>query len=65
VYQDKILGQLAANWVICQDELMVPLVGSRTPEQVIENAGAADWRLTDEELKLIDQYVEELGPPEE
>jgi len=61
----KTLAQLAANWVICQDELMVPLVGARNPEQVLENAGAADWRLTQEELKLIDQYVKELGPPEE
>jgi len=61
----KTLAQLAANWVICQDELMVPLVGARTPEQVIENAGAADWWLTEEELKVIDRYVEELGPPEE
>ncbi len=61
----KTLAQLAANWVICQDELMVPLVGARTPEQVMENAGAADWRLTKEELTLIEQYVEELGPLEE
>lgn len=60
----KTLAQLAANWVICQDDLMVPLVGARTPEQVVENAGAAGWRLTDEELKRIEQYVQELGPPE-
>jgi aryl-alcohol dehydrogenase-like predicted oxidoreductase len=61
----KSLAQLAINWVICQDELMVPLVGARTPEQVLENAGAADWRLTQDEVTLIEQYVQELGPPEE
>jgi methylglyoxal reductase len=61
----KTLAQLAINWIICQDELTVPLVGARNPEQVVENVGAADWRLTKEELKLIDQYVEELGSPEE
>jgi aryl-alcohol dehydrogenase-like predicted oxidoreductase len=62
---EKSLAQLAINWVICQDELMAPLVGARNPEQVVENAGGADWRLTDEELRLIDHYVEELGLPEE
>jgi len=61
----KNLAQLAINWVICQDELMVPLVGARNPQQVSENAGAADWRLTQDELNLIEQCVEELGPPEE
>ncbi len=61
----KSLAQLAINWVICQDELMVPLVGARNPRQVLENAGGADWRLTDEELRLIDQHVQELGSPEE
>ncbi len=60
----KSLAQLAANWVICQEGITSALVGARTPEQVVENAGAADWRLTEEELELIEQYVEELGPPE-
>jgi methylglyoxal reductase len=61
----KTLAQLAANWVICQEGITAALVGARTAEQVVENAGAADWRLTQEELQLIDEYVEELGPPEE
>jgi aryl-alcohol dehydrogenase-like predicted oxidoreductase len=60
----KTLAQLAANWVICQEGITSALVGARTPEQVVENAGAADWRLTGEELRLIDQYVDELGPAE-
>ncbi len=60
----KTLAQFAANWVICQEGITTALVGARAPEQVVENAGAADWRLTWEELRLIDQYVEELGPPE-
>lgn len=62
---EKSVAQLAINWVISQDELTVPLVGARNPEQVVENAGGAGWRLTEAELKLIDEYVEELGPPEE
>jgi aryl-alcohol dehydrogenase-like predicted oxidoreductase len=60
----KTLAQLAANWVICQEGITAALVGARTPEQVVENAGAAGWRLTGEELRLIDRYVTELGPPE-
>ncbi len=61
----KTLAQLAANWVISQEGVTSALVGARTPEQVVENAGAADWRLTEDELKQIEEYVEELGPPEE
>lgn len=60
----KTLAQLAANWVICQEGVTSALVGARNAEQVVENAGAADWRLTEEELKLIESYLEELGPPE-
>ncbi len=61
----RTLAQLAANWVICQEGMTSALVGARTPEQVVENAGAAGWRLTGDELRLIDKYVEELGPPEQ
>jgi len=60
----KTLAQLAANWVICQKGITSALVGARTAEQVLENAGAADWRLTSDQLNLIDQHVQELGPPE-
>ena len=63
-HHGKTLAQLAANWVICREGITSALVGARTPEQVVENSGAADWRLTGEEMRLIDQYVEELGPPE-
>jgi methylglyoxal reductase len=61
----KTLAQLAANWVICQEGVTSALVGARNPEQVAENAGAADWRLTEDELNLIESYLEELGPPEQ
>ncbi|MDP2898770.1 MAG: aldo/keto reductase [bacterium] len=61
----RTLAQLAANWVICQEGVTSALVGARNPEQVVENAGAADWRLTEEELNLIESYLEELGPPEQ
>ena len=37
-----------------QKGITVALVGARTPEQVIMNAQAAEWELTDEENAKIE-----------
>ena len=44
----------AINWVLKQKGITVALVGARTPEQVIMNAQAAEWELTDEENAKIE-----------
>ena len=44
----------AINWVLKQPGITVALVGARTPEQVIMNAQAADWELSDEENAKIE-----------
>lgn len=45
-------GQVALNWIICKGVLPVP--GAKNLEQVEQNAGAAGWRLTDEEIVRLD-----------
>ena len=61
---DRTLAQLAVNWAICQPGVTAALVGARTPEQAEENVGGAGWRLTDEELAQIGEWLHELGEPE-
>jgi aryl-alcohol dehydrogenase-like predicted oxidoreductase len=41
--------QVAINWVLKQPGVTVALVGVRTPEQAVMNAGAGNWALSDEE----------------
>jgi len=49
----KTVAQVAVNWVISQPGITSALVGARRPAQVHENAGSADWRLSDDELEEI------------
>jgi aryl-alcohol dehydrogenase-like predicted oxidoreductase len=57
------LAQVTINWVISQKGLTAALVGARNEKQVEENARAADFRLTEDELAAIRNAVEELGGP--
>jgi len=57
------LAQVAANWVISQPGMTAALVGARNEAQVEENAKAAEFKLTADELATIRRLVEELGGP--
>ncbi len=48
----KTPSQAALNWVLCKGALPIP--GARDARHVRENAGALGWRLTDEEVKKLD-----------
>ncbi|MGA2112257.1 MAG: aldo/keto reductase [Anaerolineales bacterium] len=49
----KTPSQVALNWVICKGALPIP--GAKNATQARENAGALGWRLTPEELALLDE----------
>jgi aryl-alcohol dehydrogenase-like predicted oxidoreductase len=57
------VGQVAVNWVISQKGITSALVGARNEAQVAENAKAADFRLSEQELRTVGHLVEELGGP--
>ncbi|HOZ47425.1 MAG TPA: aldo/keto reductase [Candidatus Hydrogenedentes bacterium] len=57
------LAQVTINWVINQPGITTALVGARDERQVEENAKAADFRLTEDEMATIRTLVEELGGP--
>jgi len=56
------LAQVAVNWVIHRPGVTAALVGARNPAQARENAGAASFRLTEEEHAFVGKTFE-LGAP--
>lgn len=54
------LGQLVINWTLRQPGMTAALVGARNPEQVIQNAGSLDFKLSDAELSTINQELSKL-----
>lgn len=50
--------QLAIAWVLANPAVTSAIVGAKTPEQVQHNATAADWTLTESDLKEIDSIFE-------
>lgn len=55
------LSQLVIAWTLRQPGIAVALAGARNESQVIQNAGAAQVSLSDEELKLIKGKLEILS----
>jgi aryl-alcohol dehydrogenase-like predicted oxidoreductase len=47
------LGELAISWLLSHPWLSSVIAGATSSEQVSANIAAADWRLTEEETKLI------------
>ena len=51
------VAQLAIAWVAAQGSDIVPLIGTRRPERLVEGIEAASCRLTGEQLAAIEQAV--------
>ena len=48
-------GQVALAWLLARSPVMLPIPGTSSVEHLEENVRAADLRLSDEELRQIDQ----------
>lgn len=59
----KSVAQLVIQWTISQPGITVALCGARRPDQVHDNAGGADWALTAEQRRQVDQALRERGTP--
>jgi aryl-alcohol dehydrogenase-like predicted oxidoreductase len=46
---DRTPAQVALNWLIAQGNV-IPIAGVKTAEHVRQNAGALDWKLSDDEI---------------
>ncbi|MEO1427546.1 MAG: aldo/keto reductase [Cyanobacteria bacterium J06633_8] len=47
-------AQVALNWLIAQGNV-IPISGVKTAEQVQQNAGALDWKLSDDEVARLNE----------
>ena len=55
------VGELALAWLLANPAVCSVIAGATSPEQVAQNVAAADWSLTPDDLKGIDEIV---PPPE-
>ena len=55
----KTSAQIALNWLICKGTLPIP--GAKNARQAEMNAGSLGWRLTDEQVKLLDVASDKLN----
>jgi len=55
--KDITPGQLALAWLLSRGEDIVPIPGTKRRERLEENAGAADVKLTDEDLARIEEIM--------
>ena len=53
-------AQLSLAWMLCKKPWIVPIPGTRKPERLQENAGAADMMLSQQEVKTLDAILETI-----
>ena len=54
----KTAAQMSLAWVLRRPEVTSAIVGTRNPAQIEETVAAADWTLTEEEVKAIDSVFD-------
>jgi len=54
------LSQLVLNWTIQQPGITCALAGARNPSQVLDNIGAAEFRLTPDEISRINSIIADI-----
>lgn len=57
--RERTVAQVALNWLLCQDDRIIPIPGAKRAAHARANAGARGWRLSDGERAAIDR----LGRP--
>jgi aryl-alcohol dehydrogenase-like predicted oxidoreductase len=55
--QGHSAGELALAWLLSRPEVSTVIAGATKPEQVDENARAADWKLSEDDLAEIDRLL--------
>lgn len=51
-------AQISLAWMLCKKPYLVPIPGTRNEGRMKENALAADIRLTDSEVKALDDALD-------
>jgi pyridoxine 4-dehydrogenase len=55
----KTPAQIALNWCLCKDTTPIP--GAKTLDQLNENLGALGWRLSEGEVRALDDAAAAVG----
>lgn len=55
----KTVSQVALNYIICKGAIPIP--GSRTRAQALDNIGAMGWRLSSKEVAMLEEESDKLG----
>ena len=55
--QGHTVGELALAWLLARPEVSTIIAGATKPEQVDENAQAAEWKLSQADLAQIDEAL--------
>lgn len=53
-------AQISMAWMLCKKPWIVPIPGTRRAERMEENIGAADVKLTVEDVKVLDDALERM-----
>lgn len=56
-------AQISLAWMLCKKPFIIPIPGSRKPERLKENFGAAEIILTAEEIAAIDKKLDTMTIP--
>jgi diketogulonate reductase-like aldo/keto reductase len=54
----KTPAQVALNWTICKGTLPIP--GAKNAKQASQNAGALGWRLSPDQIAVLDRVSDGL-----
>lgn len=54
-------AQISLAWMLCKKPWIVPIPGTRSPERMEENAGAADVMLSPQEVSKIDDALDHMN----
>lgn len=57
-HDGKTAAQVAINWVICKGALPIP--GAKNAGQIEQNVGSIGWKLTEEEVALLDELSDSV-----
>lgn len=53
--RNKTYAQVALAWLRAQPTVVAPIIGARTPDQLVDNLGAVGWELTAQELHRLER----------
>lgn len=58
--QNATSAQISMAWMLCKKPWIIPIPGTRRLERLKENAGAADVKLSSEEVKALDEGLNQM-----